>query len=565
MPYSVGGKLPPHVAKLSDKKQRQWVHVWNSEFDKHGDEGRAFAAANSVAAKEMLGEWYDLSTWLESDFASPVGLSRFWKGAAEKEVETEPVADAATSQLGDKDGGTNIVKAVLDGVKALFAVPIDVPDVARPLTFVQTKEGRLRWIAVPSNNFQDREAETFTEAAHHEYVDWATKSGVYPELWLWHGGPGTKWGQCDWLDVCDGFLVASGLVDAGKEQTARNLAREDVGVSHGFYSAKAAGIIHKYRTFELSPLPTWAAANEWTAFAAGNGSEAGVGMSFTPQKKNWLIQVGGLPAASVDAMEQGLSDLATNLKARGIGYKDMSAMFETMHAEQDDLDNVWGQKAVTGANKTKPSEYADVPTEKFLDPENFKYPADEKHLHAALSYFNHDGQQAAGGYSDAKWAAMGGKLAGLMGEGYSYKGGKVVKSTKAMDATKKKADADADAAEDAADNSDDEAAEGETTKKTKKEIADLQSAVASLTTKFDQFMSKAMPVMEKALLTEDERTANHFKAAVAAMPGAGAFRASEAAGNVTGTQVNKEAADWFGRIAGDLPVAASNGNKAVGA
>jgi hypothetical protein len=53
MPYSTIQSLPANVkAKIKDKtKRRQWLHVWNSEYDKHGDESRAFASAWSVVQK----------------------------------------------------------------------------------------------------------------------------------------------------------------------------------------------------------------------------------------------------------------------------------------------------------------------------------------------------------------------------------------------------------------------------------------------------------------------------------------------------------------------------------
>jgi hypothetical protein len=53
-PYSSGDEssLPSYVKKMPDKARRQWVHVFNSEYQAHGDEGRAFASANSVAKKE---------------------------------------------------------------------------------------------------------------------------------------------------------------------------------------------------------------------------------------------------------------------------------------------------------------------------------------------------------------------------------------------------------------------------------------------------------------------------------------------------------------------------------
>ena len=47
MPYATDGHDVPARIKGS-KKRRQWAHVWNSTYESTGDEGRAFAAANSV-------------------------------------------------------------------------------------------------------------------------------------------------------------------------------------------------------------------------------------------------------------------------------------------------------------------------------------------------------------------------------------------------------------------------------------------------------------------------------------------------------------------------------------
>jgi len=77
-------------------------------------------------------------------------------------------------------------------------------------------------------------------------------------------------------------------------------------------------------------------------------------------------------------------------------------------------------KDITNAHQTKPSKYSDVPEDKFLDTKNHKYPVDQKHLPAALSYFNHQGQRSAGGYSTSQWSSMGSKLAGLLGGEYHY-------------------------------------------------------------------------------------------------------------------------------------------------
>ncbi len=53
MPYPTNASLPPAVKDKikSPKRRRQWRHVWTSEYQEHGDEGRAFASAWSAVRK----------------------------------------------------------------------------------------------------------------------------------------------------------------------------------------------------------------------------------------------------------------------------------------------------------------------------------------------------------------------------------------------------------------------------------------------------------------------------------------------------------------------------------
>jgi hypothetical protein len=52
MPYADVASLPAAVrSKLKGKRRRQWMHVWNSEYKRHGNESRAFASAWSAAQK----------------------------------------------------------------------------------------------------------------------------------------------------------------------------------------------------------------------------------------------------------------------------------------------------------------------------------------------------------------------------------------------------------------------------------------------------------------------------------------------------------------------------------
>lgn len=89
-------------------------------------------------------------------------------------------------------------------------------------------------------------------------------------------------------------------------------------------------------------------------------------------------------------------------------------------------------KAVTNAHKTPPK---GKPEDRgmYADPVNFKYPLDTpERVMSAMSYFNHDGQREAGGYSESQWAAIGAKIAAAVskqtGMHHVYSNGKVVQS-----------------------------------------------------------------------------------------------------------------------------------------
>lgn len=62
----------------------------------------------------------------------------------------------------------------------------------------------------------------------------------------------------------------------------------------------------------------------------------------------------------------------------------------------------------------------------YADPANYKWPIDEKHIRAAVSYYNHGNKS---GYSDSQWATIGRKIAAaanrLIGPGHKYANGKI--------------------------------------------------------------------------------------------------------------------------------------------
>lgn len=100
------------------------------------------------------------------------------------------------------------------------------------------------------------------------------------------------------------------------------------------------------------------------------------------------------------------------------------AVTKSLNLEGEEMVKEYGleleKKDVTNAHATKPAKYKNVPDDKFLDKENWKYPADDAHLMPALRYFNHEGQRSKGGYDSSKWAEMGRKLASFLGDGYKF-------------------------------------------------------------------------------------------------------------------------------------------------
>jgi len=248
----------------------------------------------------------------ERDFAEP-----------DEPVTEPPIAASTTGRSGLLDGLRSFVTKI--GMPGSAPTPVQAGPVgeavgkSHALTMVRQKDGRLRFYTVWSNNFMDREGEIFTKAAHKEFVDWASENSQYPELWLWHT-MGSKFGQVDWLDLTeDGFVHASGLIDAGKEALAEKAAREDAGVSHGFFGLQRENLIEWYRSYEISVLPVTNAAVWTTSFNLLNAGKANE-MGFTPDKRKYFQDM-GIPEDQIKQWETATEGLAEALKTQGLESK----------------------------------------------------------------------------------------------------------------------------------------------------------------------------------------------------------------------------------------------------
>lgn len=205
--------------------------------------------------------------------------------------------------------------------------------------------GLQRWFAIYSNNFRDNDRPsqiiseqsqlTFVELVDGGYVD-------YPELWLWHT-KGTVWGKADWVAYANGFAMASGLIYPGFEHVADNLAQMGKQrVSHGMYKdllvfdPQDDSTILFHVTFEISPLPDYAAANQLTGFVTFDEGEIVMTKQkgLPPEKKEYLAKAFG---------EEFTNDLVSTLEktqslASSIGIESKEAGDEEVDAEIADFD-----------------------------------------------------------------------------------------------------------------------------------------------------------------------------------------------------------------------------------
>lgn len=286
---------------------------------------------------------------------SPTGKSDFWLARLTNEPEPMPVR--IIPAMGDKDSEDKSGLDILESLKGFVGIKavahthalnhvhrhhsgtlhthahihaedkddhdthpsLDEQKDYSPFAIFKDVDGRWRWVAITSNNFRDKDAEIIEESAHLEYVAYADEHNDYGEAWLWHT-PGTAWGDADFVDYVDGFLIKIGTVREGYEDVAERLSKEsNLGVSHGFYS-KYSGkdIISWYRDIEMSPLPLEVAANPWTGITLLK-KEAEMG--FSDAKKAWLEKM--LGPERVESLSGDVKALGDALITAGVDYKEI--------------------------------------------------------------------------------------------------------------------------------------------------------------------------------------------------------------------------------------------------
>lgn len=361
MPYDGANdsNLPSNVKKLSDKKRKQWVSIFNSSISSGDSEEDAFKKANGgIKNKGYVESLWDLDmrqlpqekagykTFGAGDnkgcancnwFVSPDTCILVYGDINPSGICNMYMSEDSVMAMVEEEKEASIVERVIEKVKEFFvnvapnagatqaAVQGEIEQIHKdigigPNPFVFVKQGEdLRFFTAFTNCYKDSHKEIIATFAHKEYVAWADETKNYPELHLWHAGFKSKWGKADWVDYIDGFVCASGLVDRDKQHIAEALGNENIAVSHGLIGLiDSKGVIRKYRTFEISPLPVDSAANVWTNFIIDKESE----MPFSEKKRKWLKDVAGVNDDVIKTWEESVDGLATHAKSLGLEFKE---------------------------------------------------------------------------------------------------------------------------------------------------------------------------------------------------------------------------------------------------
>lgn len=114
MPYDASdvAGLPKNVQEMSDHDRRQWCHIWNSAYERHGDEGLSFREANGVLKKQRGQKPTEEEAKGIADYIShDLGIEIEVKGL---ETEEEPEIEIEEEEPGFDLEGIETKKFALD-------------------------------------------------------------------------------------------------------------------------------------------------------------------------------------------------------------------------------------------------------------------------------------------------------------------------------------------------------------------------------------------------------------------------------------------------------------------
>ncbi len=191
---------------------------------------------------------------------------------------------------------------------------------------IKGKDGKYYWISIYSNNALDDDSpqEIISSKSHKNFAALVDSGEVpYPELWLWHT---KEWniGKSNWVayDEENGIAMAAGYFHDYALPVAKALEGAELLVSHGMYGSsivKEGNTINAHVTYEISPLPTWAAANKFTGFVILNKEAT---MLSESKRQSLVDSVPGLNLGDVEAIENANVDTSKKIDEAGVERKE---------------------------------------------------------------------------------------------------------------------------------------------------------------------------------------------------------------------------------------------------
>lgn len=325
----------------------RWFNSYGSGYDEHPDCRIVDSYPNPIEATGWCNKYEAVPTDPYPQTPMPVVIvdadvtAVVVEGAAEvggkaeeelpaEEAAADPEADEDTAEVATVDVPSGIRKLVLNIGAVVEKALGRKDDLTGGFKVFKDASGADRWVAWYSNNFEDRDAEFFSEKGIDAFVERLDMGVVpMPELWTWHE-PGTRYGVADWVDRIGHFAVASGTYDdteAGRTGKAYDKAHAgEYGVSHGFlFTQKGVHyedgkrVFDEFNTFEITTLPKKSyAANPLAAFAV-DGDLGIEEKAMKPEKREHLVKKHG--EGFVADLEAKTEKLGKEMEGLA-GYKD---------------------------------------------------------------------------------------------------------------------------------------------------------------------------------------------------------------------------------------------------
>lgn len=144
---------------------------------------------------------------------------------------------------------------------------------AKSFKVAKDRAGRLRWVAVSSTAFKDRDGEIVSTKALAQDCARADATGSYGPLRWWHV-PGLDVGDCDYNAVAGRSLIESGTfrderIGAAIASKSAELALS-IGFVHPHTDPDSSGVFHQVQRFERSLAPAGKVSNLFTRLVVGD-------------------------------------------------------------------------------------------------------------------------------------------------------------------------------------------------------------------------------------------------------------------------------------------------------